>query len=165
MTSASPRLRRELSRFLKFSVVGTIGAVVDFGSFNLMLTLLSIPYLLAQGISFALAVTSNFLFNRYWTYPDSRAKTVAQQAMQFTLVNAVGLMIRTPVLASAESPMIRLAQRLMDFVSTTFPKFAAGASGMDPSLLGRNFALALAVLIVLFWNFGVNRIWTYSDAP
>jgi putative flippase GtrA len=33
----------------------------------------------------------------------------------------------------------------------------------DSALLGRNLALALAVLVVLLWNFGINRIWTYSD--
>jgi len=32
------------------------------------------------------------------------------------------------------------------------------------SLLGSNLALALAVVVVLFWNFSVNRLWTYSDA-
>jgi putative flippase GtrA len=36
---------------------------------------------------------------------------------------------------------------------------------LDHVVLGRNFALAIAVIVVLFWNFGVNRIWTYSDAP
>lgn len=163
MTTDAPRLRRELSRFLKFTVVGTVGAIVDFGTFNLLLALLSVPYLIAGGISFACAVTNNFLLNRYWTYPDSRAKPVAQQAIQFALVNAVGLLIRTPVLAFAETPMIHLAQWLIGAITTSFPEIAAAASAVDPSLLGRNFALALAVLIVLFWNFGINRIWTYSD--
>jgi hypothetical protein len=33
----------------------------------------------------------------------------------------------------------------------------------DAVFLGRNLALALAVLIVLLWNFAANRLWTYSD--
>jgi len=36
---------------------------------------------------------------------------------------------------------------------------------MDAAIIGRNAALALAVIVVLFWNFSINRIWTYSDAP
>jgi putative flippase GtrA len=163
MTPTSPRIQRELSRFLKFTVVGTIGAVVDFGTFNLLLTLLHTPYLIAGGISFACAVTNNFLLNRYWTYPDSRAKPVARQAIQFALVNAVGLMIRTPVLAIGEAPMIRFAQWGIDALAAALPSLAAGVASLDPALLGRNLALALAVLIVLFWNFAINRIWTYSD--
>jgi putative flippase GtrA len=165
MTSPPARFRREMSRFFKFAVVGTIGAVVDFGTFNLLLSVLHVPYLVAGGISFTFAVASNFLFNRYWTYPDSRSKPVVRQAVQFTLVNTVGLMIRTPVLALAETPMIRLAQWLISSASASIPALTGWASSMDSSLLGRNFALALAVIIVLFWNFGINRIWTYSDAP
>lgn len=165
MIPSSSRFQRELSRFLKFSVVGTAGAVVDFGTFNLLLSVLHVPYLIAGGISFTFAVMNNFLLNRYWTYPDSRSKPVARQAVQFTLVNAVGLMIRTPVLALTESPMIRFAQWLISTASAYSSSLAGWVSDLDPSLLGRNFALALAVIIVLFWNFGINRIWTYSDAP
>ena len=29
--------------------------------------------------------------------------------------------------------------------------------------MGNNIALAVAVIIVMFWNFFVNRFWTYSD--
>ena len=28
--------------------------------------------------------------------------------------------------------------------------------------LGYNVAKAIAIVIVLFWNFGINRIWTYK---
>jgi putative flippase GtrA len=31
------------------------------------------------------------------------------------------------------------------------------------STLGNNIALATAVVIVMFWNFFVNRYWTYRD--
>lgn len=149
----TPRLRRELTRFLRFSVVGVIGAVVDFGTFNLLNACLGVWSVLASAMSFGAAVTSNFLWNRYWTYPDSRAKPVAQQALQFALVNVVGLAIRTPVFALSEHHLIRLAASLPANV------------GLGPTLLGRNLALALAVIVVLFWNFAINRLWTYSDAP
>jgi putative flippase GtrA len=59
---------------LRFAVVGAIGAVVDFGTFNLVNHL---PHArrVGQRFSFA-AVMSNFLWNRFWTYPDSRSKKV-----------------------------------------------------------------------------------------
>jgi putative flippase GtrA len=34
---------------------------------------------------------------------------------------------------------------------------------LPPDVMGENLTLAIAVLIVLFWNFFVNRYWTYSD--
>jgi putative flippase GtrA len=157
----NPRTRREFVRFTKFSVVGTIGAVVDFGTFNLLAGGLGISSVLSSVVSFVAAVTSNFLWNRYWTYPDSRSKFVRHQALQFAAVNLVGLAIRTPIFVIAEAPATELAAHLMKL---------AGTSGflsqfqLAPAALGRNLALALAVLVVLLWNFGVNRIWTYSDA-
>jgi putative flippase GtrA len=34
---------------------------------------------------------------------------------------------------------------------------------LSPIWLGHNFSLALAVIIVMMWNFFVNRFWTYGD--
>jgi len=99
VNSISPRGRRELTRFMKFSVVGVIGAIVDFGTFNLLNSILGLRSLIASVLSFIAAVTSNFIWNRFWTYPDSRSKPVRQQALQFAVVNTIGLFIRTPVFA------------------------------------------------------------------
>jgi putative flippase GtrA len=165
MNHPSSRGRREMIRFVKFSVVGTIGAVVDFGTFNLLSAVLGLWSLISSIFSFTAAVLSNFIWNRYWTYPDSRTKPIGQQAIQFTLVNLVGLAIRTPIFALAETPMIRLALRILDLIPPTIPPGAASFFPLDNVVIGRNLALALAVIVVLFWNFVVNRIWTYSDAP
>jgi putative flippase GtrA len=157
MTRVSPRARRELTRFLKFSIVGTIGAVVDFGTFNFLVSIIHVWDIAAGILSFMAAITSNFIWNRYWTYPDSRSKSIRQQAVQFAVVNGVGLAIRVPIYALAVKPMSRLAEWIMGILPVITQIFP------DPTSLGRNFALALAVIVVLFWNFGINRIWTYSD--
>ena len=163
MSGFSPRTRREINRFLKFSVVGIIGAIVDFGSFNLLANVIGIGSIIASVISFSAAVTSNFLWNRYWTYPDSRSKPVSQQVIQFTLVNLVGLIIRTPIFAFSEAPMIRLSENLIQLSRSILPESIASLGYINATVLGRNLALALAVIAVLFWNFFINRIWTYSD--
>lgn len=164
MSPSAERTRREVTRFLKFSVVGVIGAVVDFGTFNLLSTVLGLWSVAASVLSFSAAVTSNFLWNRNWVYPDSRAKPVAAQAAQFALVNVVGLLIRTPVFALGEAPMARLAASLWPRLQSLPAPVSGLASWLSPAVAGSNLALALAVIIVLFWNFGVNRLWTYSDA-
>jgi len=33
----------------------------------------------------------------------------------------------------------------------------------NPDVISDNLTLAIAVVIVMFWNFFVNRYWTYSD--
>ncbi|MBE9478969.1 MAG: GtrA family protein [Chloroflexi bacterium] len=164
MRGVSPRTRREFNRFLKFSVVGIIGAVVDFGIFNLLANVLGVGSIVASVISFSAAVTSNFLWNRYWTYPDSRSKPVTQQIIQFTFVNLVGLFIRTPIFAFSEAPMIRLSENIIQLSQSILPESIASLGYLNATVLGRNLALALAVIVVLFWNFFINRIWTYSDA-
>ncbi len=143
--------RTEVERFIKFMIVGVIGAVVDFGSYNLMIELAGLPPEVAGTVSFALAICSNFIWNRFWTYPDSRSKPIARQFVQFFIVNALGIIIRLPTIALTKGPFGRLAERLLSLEPET------------AKTLGNNVALALAVIIVMFWNFFVNRFWTYSD--
>jgi putative flippase GtrA len=144
-------LHLESKRFAKFLVVGTIGAVVDFGTFNLLTAVVHLPPVPSSVASFLAAVTSNFLFNRYWTYPDSRSKPVWRQIIQFTTVNLVGLAIRTPLFAS----LIPVWRGVLERSKLALP-FSA-------EQLSHNLALACAVLVVLIWNFVINRFWTYND--
>jgi putative flippase GtrA len=129
-----------------------IGAAVDFGIENLLHRLLGFPYVLAGAISFICAVLSNFYWNRVWTYPDSRSKPIGKQLIQFAIVNVVGLAIRVPILRFLEPVVTRLFQLLPE-----------NRLILPADAMGENLTLAIAVLIVLFWNFFVNRYWTYSD--
>lgn len=161
--NVSPQMRRELERFLKFSVVGAIGAIVDFGTFNLLANVIGLHSILSSALSFTAAVTSNFIWNHYWTYPDSRSKPIRRKAIQFAVVNLIGLAIRTPIFAFTENPFVRLADNVMSDWPINLPPGPGSSLPIEPLVLGRNFALALAVIVVLFWNFGINRVWTYSD--
>lgn len=143
---------RERIRFLRFALVGTIGAVVDFGVANLLVYGFSFSLVLAGTISFISAILSNFFWNRYWTYPDSRSKPIARQLVQFSMVNVMGLAIRIPILHWLEPVLYRLFSNL----PFSLPIFS-------PDVFAKNITLAIAVLIVMFWNFFVNRYWTYND--
>src|SRR5512146_1633113 len=95
-------MQRERTRFLKFMFVGVVGAVVDFGVFNLLVNLVHVIAVPASVVSFSCAIVSNFLWNRYWTYPDSRGKPVHHQMVQFIAVSLAGLAIRTGIFAFTE---------------------------------------------------------------
>ena len=144
---------KERERFLKFAVVGAIGAVVDFGSFHLLMTIFSLAAEWAQAASFTLAIISNFIWNRLWTYPDSRSKPISNQLASFFLVNIIGLGIRTPIFTGLEEPLRQMFSKL-----TFLPLGLVTADR-----LGYTFALGVAVVVVMFWNFFINRIWTYND--
>lgn len=141
---------KERQRFFRFAIVGAIGAVVDFTILNLLL-LLKTPYVLAGGVSFVAAVINNFLWNRYWTYPDSRSKNVGRQLLQFAVINVIGLGVRVWLLSFLENRLIGLAARW-------FPHFF-----LTPEFIGHNAGVVIAILIVLMWNYAANRYWTYND--
>lgn len=141
----------ERTRFLKFCVVGVIGFVVDFGIMNLILHFTGNARL-ASTVSFIAAVISNFIWNRYWTYPDSHEKPLMQQLGQFFLINVIGLGIRYLLFLTIDQPIINLAERILpaDFF-------------IRPSVVGHNITMVIAVFIVMMWNFFANRLWTYND--
>jgi len=143
---------RERTRFLKFTVVGFIGAVVDFGVMNFMVAVFSTTLVVAGTVSFITAVLSNFLWNRFWTYPDSRTKPVLKQLIEFSIVSLIGLAIRIPTLAVLEPIVFSLLSNLPFEIPFFTIKF-----------LTDNLTLAFAVILVMFWNFFVNRYWTYGD--
>lgn len=130
---------KEARRFVKFAIVGTVGAAVDFGILNLLILAAGFPKVWANTCSFTAAVISNFTWNRLWTFPESRTRPIGAQLLKFSVVNAVGLGINQLVFLSLD-------------------RFVFGP-WLGP--LGYNGAKAIAILIVLFWNFGINRIWTY----
>ncbi|UCD98200.1 MAG: GtrA family protein [Chloroflexota bacterium] len=144
---------RERTRFLRFATVGIIGAVVDFGTFNLLTTYAGLTAVVASIFSFIAAIISNFTWNRYWTYPDSRSKPLSRQLFQFSVVSVLGLMIRTPIIAILEPLFTR--------IFSTFSFLPIGF--MTAEFLADNLALAIAVIVVMFWNFFINRYWTYGD--
>jgi len=143
---------RERTRFLKFAVVGIIGAVVDFGTANLLVYGFHVNLVVAGTISFICAIISNFTWNRFWTYPDSRSKSPVKQFVQFMIISVMGLAIRIPILNFTEP----LLHGIFDALPFQIPIFT-------PDFLAKNFTLAIAVIIVMFWNFFVNRYITYSD--
>jgi putative flippase GtrA len=140
----------ERARFFKFALVGALGAVIDFGVMNLLVNFARASFVVAGTISFVCAVISNFTWNRFWTYPESRSKPLMGQLGQFALVNAAGLLIRFPILKFGEPALDQVLTGLS--LTARFHQF-----------LSHNLTLATAIGIVMLWNFFVNRYWTYND--
>ena len=142
---------RERTRFIRFAIVGSIGFLVDLITFNLFRSGLGISPEISSIFSFLVAVASNFIWNRYWTYPDSRSKPIIGQLFQFIIVNVVGLGIRTIVFILIKKPLVNL----FEILPICLP--------LKAYILGENLSLAIVVIIIMFWNFFINRYWTYGD--
>jgi putative flippase GtrA len=143
------RRPQELHRFFKFATVGAVGMLVDLSALNLLFKIVLPPVfptltagtrlLVANSLSVSAAVVSNFTWNRLWTFPESRDRPLVRQLGQFALVNLIGLGINNLVL-SAVYLLIR------DAIADPFDY---------------NLAKIVAIGVVLFWNYGINRLWTY----
>lgn len=162
---------KEVERFLRFAVVGLVGAIVDFGTvFILQATFLpptnqkpvDTNVVIATSIAFLAAVVSNFIWNRYWTYPDSRSRSIRKQLVMFAFISLVGWLGRTIWINVAYTP-------LGDFMMPILlPVIQLVRPGYVPSVtasgkLGTMVAMLIGVVVVMFWNFIANRIWTYND--
>ncbi len=154
---------KEVERFIKFAFVGALGFVIDVGAVIILQNTLLPPendqnVLIANSIGFVLAVCSNFMWNRVWTYPDSRSYSVRRQLGQFTIVSVIGLVIRNVWISGTYEQFGRLSTTILKGAHSDYaPQL------IDQNKLGTTIALIFGVLIVMIWNFAANRFWTYND--
>lgn len=154
---------KEVERFIKFAFVGTLGFIIDVGAVILLQNTVLPPesdrqVLLANSIAFILAVCSNFIWNRFWTYPDSRSFSIRRQLTQFGIVSVIGLVIRNIWISNAYEYLGQLSTATLQ---GALPDYAPTL--IDQNKLGTTIALVFGVLIVMIWNFAANRLWTYND--
>jgi putative flippase GtrA len=158
---------KEVERFLKFAVVGTLGAIIDFGTvFVLQATVLppanDLSVIIAVSLGFIAAVLSNFTWNRFWTYPDSRSRPIRRQLAQFAIINLIGWAIRTVWVKIAYLPLgAFLMPILLPEIQIFRPGYIPSEHGV--AKLGTMAALLIGVCVVMVWNFLANRYWTYND--
>lgn len=158
---------KEVERFLKFVVVGSMGFVVDLGTLILLQATLLPPVnatnvAVATTIAFCAAILSNFIWNRFWTYPDSRSRSVPRQLIQFAFVSVVGWLARTLWISLAYAPLGDLLLPLaLPLLQALNPGYTPGAAAAGR--VGSVVAQVIGVVVIMFWNFFANRYWTYSD--
>lgn len=119
-------------QFMKFSVVGGVNTVVDFGVYLILTRLLDVPYVLAGALSFTVASTNSYIWNRRWTFRDRETQVVTQY-VKFFVVSAVGLGLNAGILF-----------------------FLVHTWGVHDII-----AKAVAIGVVVAWNFSVNKLWIF----
>ncbi len=164
---------KEVERFLKFVVVGVFGALVDFGTVYLLQATLFPPtdpegnrlvlnVTFATSIAFAAAVANNYIWNRFWTYPDARGRSARRQLALFTFISLIGWLGRTLWINAAYHPIgVAMMPLVLPLINVFRPGYIPTVSGDDK--LGTMVAQLIGVVVVMFWNFFANRYWTYND--
>jgi putative flippase GtrA len=144
--------KKERIRFFKFAIVGISGTLIDLGFFYIFNQLLTIPPVTAKSLSFSVAVFNNFIWNRIWTYPESRQLPFSKQFGQYLAVSIVGLLINTSIFAVADQSFIHLFENILP--ANFF---------FSPTVVGHYASIAIATIVVLSWNYFANRFWTYRS--
>ena len=84
-------------QFIKFGVVGAIGAVVDFGTFAILTRgfgwtatyfVAGFELSSANNVSVFLAICSNFVLNRFWTF-KATGGSAAGQGIGYLIMNII----------------------------------------------------------------------------
>jgi putative flippase GtrA len=131
----------DLKIFAKFSAVGITGAIVDFGSLTLLHQFVwqnswDVMLYPAVAISFTAAVVNNYIWNILWTYRHQDHSDQHHITLsKFFVVSLVGLMINLVI--------VYVGTELLNVYW----------------LIGK----LVATVVVLFWNFFVNRFWTFKE--
>jgi putative flippase GtrA len=124
----SPRNWKQLA---KFSVVGASGYVINLAVYTALLRGAGLHYTVAATISFLVAVTNNYTWNRLWTFHDQRGH-VGWQGLRFLVVALTAYIANLLLLAA----LIGL--------------------GLDEVL-----SQAIAVVLVTPLNFIGNKLWSF----
>jgi putative flippase GtrA len=146
--------RREVKRFVKFAMVGTAGMVTHLTIANILNFGFHFPDALANAIGFLMAVFQNYMLNYRWTFADRRYTTTKArwlQVSQFATVSIVGLGINTVVREIVSHLLLPVWQSLIQ-------------NPVAAEVVNYNFSIAVAIGVVLFWNFVVNRLWTFRNS-
>ena len=120
-------------KLLRYCLVGFFGMIIDFGTTWLLKENFKINKYVSNSAGFLLAATSNFFFNKIWTF-HSVEHWNTNEYLLFFLFALIGLVLNNLVI----------------YVLTGSFKL--------------NFYISkgLAIVLVTFWNFIMNYIFTFS---
>jgi dolichol-phosphate mannosyltransferase len=118
----------------KFCAVGAVGYLINLGVYDALLHE-RLHYLVAATCSFLVAVTSNYTWNRLWTFREHRGH-LGIQGMRFFLVSLAALGANLAVL-----------HLLITYGG-----------------LGKLLAQAVAIVAVTPLNFVGNKLWSFRRA-
>lgn len=137
------KYRSEFNRFMRFCVVGTTNAVIDFGVLNFLLwkfatsnNWIVIGY---NSLAVLFAATNSFIWNKYWTF-QQRHRITRQEVSRFV------------VLTSATIVMNDL---LMSILAMIFPHL------MNNGAIGANVLKLAAIIGTLSVSFFGMRLWVF----
>ena len=85
----------------KFVLVGALNTFIDLGVLNLLMLFFGIAsglfFALFKGISFLVATTNSYFWNKHWTFQKREKVFSSQEFYKFLIVTTIGLFINVSV--------------------------------------------------------------------
>ncbi|MGN7438894.1 MAG: GtrA family protein [Alcanivorax sp.] len=81
--------------FSKFTVVGAVNTVIDFGVFYILHDLCDVVFVVAHICAFFVALTNSFYFNAIWTFKNLKRDQLIKQISSFVGIGLMGLVLST----------------------------------------------------------------------
>ncbi|MDO9340267.1 MAG: GtrA family protein [Bacteroidales bacterium] len=111
-------------KFLKFGIVGFSGMVIDFSITFLLKEKLKIHRYISSSAGFTIAASSNYLFNRLWTFESSNPRVLVEYST-FIIISLIGLAINNLFLYLFEKKLKFYMAKLFAIGVTTIWNFFA----------------------------------------
>lgn len=87
-------------QFGKFAAVGTLNTLLDLGVLNLLILVTGVAaglyYALFKAISFLVAATNSYFWNKFWTF-QSRLPVTVTEYLRFAFFTLIGTLINVSV--------------------------------------------------------------------
>jgi putative flippase GtrA len=111
-------------KFFKFGIVGFMGMGIDFSITFLLKEKLKIHRYISSSAGFIAAASSNYLFNRLWTFSSNNPRIILEYST-FIVISLIGLAINNLFLYLFEKRYKFYAAKLFAIVVTTIWNFFA----------------------------------------
>ena len=80
---------------VQYYIVGASGVLVNLGILYLLADIAGFWYVASQVVAISVSITSNFFFNRYWTFKNSiEDQRNSVMYVKFIIVSAIGMGIQ-----------------------------------------------------------------------
>lgn len=132
--------KKSYRQFIKFGIVGATGTIIDLLAYNGLAIFLGFNIYIARSISFILGAINNYILNRVWTFRNKN-KQIAKQFSKFIFISFIGLLINLLIMRSLQGLV----------------------SPIENEFLRKNIPVFIAIIIVFFWNFFINKYWTFKE--
>lgn len=124
-----------IKRFVKFAVVGLIGAIVHLGMLYILTEFLSVYYILSSAIGFVFANMATFVLNKTWTFEEHIYHKIFNKYTKFLSISLIAFGINLSCLY--------LFTELFNLYYV--------------------ISQVLAIFISLWINFFGNHVWTFKN--